>query len=258
MAEIVDTSVSPLLEGKKILFSEIYSGISETYQKLGAGFYGISYLVKFNGSQACLKVGRDPRRVDVFMREAETLASLDGAGGCPKLLACSSTEFPSIVMSFCQGSTIANLEKKNELSVESWLKMYIALSGRLQEIHSLNFVHCDLKGDNVIVDLESDKTDISIIDVGTTLPIGEKIEMMRSNFLGKPATPACDVVFLGRMIKETFRNILSEDVCAWPRGLYLATHMMQAGKGMTLDDVEMSLKKVVAERDFIPSRRLSL
>lgn len=236
----------------KLTKSEINLKTKKVYKKLGSGFFGKSLKIKYDGVTACAKIGHYDRHFELFENEAYMLSFLDGAGGCPRVLACGA-DYPCIIMTFCDGNTVEQLEEMEGLSTVSWLRIYLSICRALNEIHSLGLVHCDIKNDNVIVDISKLSEGVvttHIIDVGLIRPVGHVLDYIRE-FAGLRVTAAFDVLMLGRMLEGSFERLFKDGgPMAWPKGLYSMTLMMQVDDvrdRVTLWDLEEYLAKTIAD-----------
>lgn len=233
--------------------SEIDQRIENELGDLGSGFFADVKKVVFDGELACMKVGRDILDIDMFKKEAELMSYINGVGGCPRVLAAA-VDYPCVVMTFVSGQTLEYLEDEGNLTPTQWINVFQAIARAVSEFHALSLIHCDLKCDNMLLDLSNigeGKIIPHIIDVGLTHFDGCKFSV-HTALHGVVVKPSLDVYSMGKMMKQTLITLQERGaVKMWPdllTGLYEA--MMDDDPSLvhpTLDDVMLELIIILGE-----------
>lgn len=192
---------------------------------IGEGGNGEVHRVLYKGKMACMKIDKNSSDMSALKEEAKVMMTLNGAGGAPLVLAIS-REDPFMIMSYVKGVTMSSL-KIADVGPRRWLEIYEELVLKLTEIHSLGIVHCDLKGNNVLVDFgpNGDDLQVHIIDYGLSLHVGEKqsfddnsVEHFHAQwyapevFYGREVSAASDLYSVGIMLRRTFRSLFEKKI----------------------------------------------
>jgi serine/threonine protein kinase len=162
--------------GKKITVMKKKSNkkVSDTYQiikQIGSGSFGEVYSAKNkNGRIRAAKVEnkeKSPKLINeyniynYFYKKGLTV-------GIPKVY--SMIETPDYNMMFMQllGPSLEDLFKKynKKLEVPTVLMIAIQIISILEQIHTYNYIHRDIKPSNFLIGLDSEKTQIYILDFG--------------------------------------------------------------------------------------------
>ncbi|XP_047481700.1 casein kinase I-like [Penaeus chinensis] len=176
---------------------------------LGKGANGIVVLVRYDEELCALKCGFNQGHAAAFEQEATVMARLGGAGGAPIPLAfCRDT--PALLMTCC-GSL--NLADQEDLGDRVFLQIGLRVVQALQEVHLKDVVHCDLKPDNVTLQLGEDGQleSLHIIDYGFARLAGGCHPRRNSQdpkpwychcfYNGTPMRKECDVQGLGFILE---------------------------------------------------------
>ncbi|XP_063591896.1 uncharacterized protein LOC134768985 [Penaeus indicus] len=143
---------------------------------LGKGACGSVFLVSYSGASCALKVVKASKKT-AFTREVKIMRRLAGAGGAPLVLAAC-PEMPAFIMTYCGKVTLDKFFKQKQ-EFGTCIKVVRLLAKALQEVHAKGVVHCDLKSNNVLVDVDADgkPTGVHIIDFGLARRPGKSLKM---------------------------------------------------------------------------------
>jgi serine/threonine-protein kinase len=128
-------------------------------QRLGAGGMGVVYKARDSklGRAVAIKFlppqfSDDPIRRERFLQEARAASNLDHPNvGTIHGIEESPEGNPYLVMSFYEGSTVAQLLQRGPLPLSQALDLAIQTASGLREAHSRGVVHRDIKPSNLIV-----------------------------------------------------------------------------------------------------------
>ena len=102
--------------------------------------------------RVALKIIRSRNDVQILRKEFEQLSQLDSPN-CVKLIAWENLNWgPAIVLEFVDGCTLEELIKKQTLSVEMVVEIFLQASKGLNDLHALDLVHGDLNLKNIMID----------------------------------------------------------------------------------------------------------
>lgn len=234
-------------------------------RRLGEGGSAKVYLVRWGKGVACLKVAKCEGYRDEFLREAEILHLVGGAGGAPRLLAVAERP-PALLVSFRGFRTFHALRSLRPPDL-TYLHVLWSLAECVAEIHTAGVIHTDLKPDNVMVTL-SKRPDglakVRIVDFGHGRRLGEHpvtcdglcparyFWVSPEALGGARVSPASDVYSLG---------VLMQQVASWmqdspPTLPHLAARATcpRPGDRCDLREVRRGLEVMILERD--PRRRI--
>ena len=184
---------------------------------LGQGTYGTVFRTKYQGQDAILKLARKDtdRYARVFRDEAEKLKKIDGIAGAPLLLAQREKAPMALVQQCLPGRTLLDIINDPSISFKTLLELYPEIAQKLDDLHSIGFVHNDLKEDNIIIDLPSpghgERPKVHIIDFGLATRVGESAGLRISKphpiyapevCRGVKSFPYSDVFSFGAMLKR--------------------------------------------------------
>ncbi|XP_042888284.1 myosin light chain kinase A-like [Penaeus japonicus] len=206
--------MAPFLMTEQFMMTLINEGSSQ----LGQGASGSVYLVKHEGEMAALKVGKSKRQCESFTKEREVLEIVNGAGGSPRVLGyCPDT--PALLMTYCTGQDLFEVAEQGAGDREC-LSILVKTCQALQEVHQAGIVHCDLKPDNILVEMSEEGVaqEVHIIDFGLACSFGYAfLRRFNSNerpwycpcfFDGTPMQAPCDVLALAVTISY-FSEVMS-------------------------------------------------
>lgn len=102
-----------------------------------------------------------------FLRELRFLLSLEH----PNIVTCHSLEHTRtgryLVMDYCEGGTLRGLmEEETRLSLPQSIKLTIDILSGLEQAHQRGIVHCDIKPENILLNLEPHGWKARISDFG--------------------------------------------------------------------------------------------
>ncbi|XP_037782767.1 calcium/calmodulin-dependent protein kinase type 1D-like [Penaeus monodon] len=123
---------------------------------LGEGAFGYVDLVVYDGQQCALKIGLAKKVLPSFENERAMMEQVAGAGGAPRVLAFC-PERPALVMTFCGATDLIDIVQKLLFREErDLLTIALQLTQAVRELHQKGVVHCDLKPDNVVVQMDDE------------------------------------------------------------------------------------------------------
>ena len=197
----------------------------ELLHVLGEGAAGIVYEARKEGERAPLAIkilhpylANDEQVRGRFMREAEILASLDGATVCPVLALgeTDDTALPYMVMPKLEGQKLSDLDKSS-MSARHAVELVCEICSALETAHRAGIIHRDLKPDNVIVG----RGRVTVVDFGMAKIVrgsqdnNQSAELTTSGMIfgtpeymapeqarGETADPRCDVYAAGVILYE--------------------------------------------------------
>ncbi|XP_047496528.1 serine/threonine-protein kinase shk1/pak1-like [Penaeus chinensis] len=164
----VNIAMAPILMTEKFMIALLY----EESFKLGEGSFGSVYLVKYEGQQAALKVGFSQLQSESFRAEREFLQELNGAGGSPQVLGYC-LDPPALLMTYCRGLDLLEVAEAQP-SDGICLSIALKVCQAMKEVHEAGIVHCDLKPDNILVEMseKGEPQEVHIIDFGLACRFG--------------------------------------------------------------------------------------
>lgn len=148
--------------------------------QLGAGFFGITYLVEKDNKQYCIKTIQIYSDNDYKKIENEIKISKDLGKHkiCPKVYdayICKETGVTRayIVMEYMNGGTLNKWMENNMLTKKD--KESIKL--KLNKLHKLKYIHRDIQGDNILVHKNNqNKPEFFISDFGISFSFTDIVE----------------------------------------------------------------------------------
>lgn len=156
----------------------------------------------------------DAATVTAFHAEARTLASLRHPQIVEVFDAELRNEPPYIVMELIKGQPLGQLMP---LSPPHAVDYALQVSAALAHCHAHDVIHCDIKPDNIMVDLQGN---VKLLDFGISGPAGQ-IEVgsvlgsphyiAPERVMGRPITPAADVYSLGIVLFQMITGVVPFD-----------------------------------------------
>lgn len=157
-----------------------------------------------------------PVVVSDFLQETELMELLRGAGGASIPLDLGST-LPALLMTFCGTENPFNYlnSSESEPSLLFTMTLGLRVTKCLQELHSKNIVHCDLRPDNVALKFDPKRKleSVHLIDFGYACHVGhqyhDKVRYSTFDwycdclFTGAPISVKCDLPGLGIIFDDT-------------------------------------------------------
>ena len=139
------------------------------FHTLGSGSYGTAYRVKWRRKVCVLKVALEDFDTSLE-NELQMLVMLQGAGGAPRALAYCFEGRHALLMTFCGNDTLEKV-LQGKLSNMTRLDLYTKVCVAIRQVHKAGVVHCDLKPNNILVEMKAKGgPKVHIIDFGVSLP----------------------------------------------------------------------------------------
>nr|XP_045601680.1 probable serine/threonine-protein kinase DDB_G0271682 [Procambarus clarkii] len=181
---------------------------------VGSGTYGVVVLVEWQGIPAALKVAKSSSSAEFFIREANVLLLLKGAGGAPLLLGARVKPL-AILTSYKGNQTLETVLKIRQYNL---IEVGLLVGRKLLEIHKLGIVHNDLKCDNVMVQGPPLEPEVSLIDFGLAGKNNENLFLSGDPEIYAPeilqehrSTYASDVYSYGKLMLQILKASPAED-----------------------------------------------
>ncbi|XP_047475929.1 probable serine/threonine-protein kinase DDB_G0284251 [Penaeus chinensis] len=192
-------------------------------RKVGEGLAGVVYLTKFEGEEVVFKECKGRAAFAIHEAEQDALEALEGVDGVPRILGVSYDQPLILLMSFCGEKTLKDVISGPKLPDSIYLSLLRSLATTLSGIHARNYVHNDLKTDNIVVDRDppDEGARAYIIDFGLSRQVGEILVtnairydyhenlfwMPPENFQMKSCATAGDLWSLGYVVREVLREV---------------------------------------------------
>ncbi len=147
-----------------------------------------------------------------FLRELRFLLTLQH----PNIVACTTLEHHQgvryLVMDYCNSGTLRNLMEDHRLHPALSVKLILDVLAGIDHAHRHNIVHCDIKPENILLNLQPDGWTARISDFGiaqmTQERMSEGVEITGSpaymapeRFYGQNS-PSCDLYAIGVLLFE--------------------------------------------------------
>eukprot|EP01107_Rhizomastix_libera_P008390 TRINITY_DN2357_c0_g1_i1.p1 TRINITY_DN2357_c0_g1~~TRINITY_DN2357_c0_g1_i1.p1 ORF type:complete len:414 (+),score=126.53 TRINITY_DN2357_c0_g1_i1:2-1243(+) len=167
---------------------------------IGTGSYGKVFLGKYRGESVAVKqlslFSMGESEETKLENEVKIMAQLRSPFVVSFYGAVKTADSVSIVLEYCKYGSLSSHLGQNKLNKE--VKMLVALdcAKGMQFLHTNNFIHRDLKTDNVLMVSLSEKSPIrgKISDFGTSRVVGSKESQQMTAAVGTPSFVAPEVV----------------------------------------------------------------
>ena len=226
----------------------------EILEKIGAGGMGEVYLArdtKLNRNVA-LKVylSADRKSNQRLLREAQAAANLNHPNICPIHEISATEEFSFIVMQYVEGETLAAKIKTGNLDLKTSVNIAIQIADALDEAHSRNIIHHDIKPANIII---NKKGQAIVLDFG----LAKVIEVSDENdSLDGSNSSAAVMGTVSYMSPEQARGKETDartDI--WSLGVVL--YQMSAGKLPFTGETNNHIIVAILEKEFSLPEKLT-
>lgn len=127
-------------------------------------------IIELDNKQFILKKVKVPdvNLINMLKNEVNILYKLKNTSLCPQLYWYNFSEDDNcIIIELIKGETINKLKLEN---TKQKVSLMLKILEAVKEIHKFNIIHCDLKPDNILLDLNNN---IKIIDFGISINNGE-------------------------------------------------------------------------------------
>ena len=159
----------------------------EIIKKLGTGAFGTVYKANHLKSNniVAIKV-ENKERHSRLIYECEIYKALDNALGFPKLYDFQETSDKNICILDYLGPSLEDLfEFSNGIfSIKTVLMVGIQVLNRIEELHNIGYLHRDIKPDNFLIGLDTNKDIIYLIDLGLSKIFNKKSYKKTCSFKG--------------------------------------------------------------------------
>ncbi|MGK7879530.1 MAG: serine/threonine-protein kinase [Crocosphaera sp.] len=234
--------------------------------QIGQGQFGRVYFAisRKTGNFVALKSLPKGFPTNRFLREFSCLISLRH----PNIVACKGIEYHGqgryLVMDYCEGGTLRDLMNfPADLSLRLCLDLVIDILAALEQAHKKNIIHCDIKPENILLSLTTDKwvakvTDFGIAKIaehssnnkGASGYTGSPAYMAPERFYGKYSY-ACDIYSVGILLYEL---IIGERPFSGLPGDLMLSHLNQ--RINIPDKVPKPLQNIIIKAlEKLPQRR---
>lgn len=228
-------------------------------EKLGAGAFGLVRRgVRSDGEEVAVKLEVMGSRRPMLERETEILSLLQRNSSFPRLYSSGTINTHAYMVIQLLGPSLSHKLRScnGRLSAPTVLHCAIQMLSALETLHSLHFVHRDIKPQNFLIGLKSFQRQIYLIDYGLARkfqdtgifrcsegqPTGTLPYMSINIHLGLTASPRDDLESLAYVLIYLIRgdlpwhnpdqSCLSEQVV---RGRKQRTDIMQLCKGLPVE-----------------------
>ncbi len=185
-----------------------------------------------------------------FLRELRFLLTLQH----PNIVACTTLEHHQglryLVMDYCDSGTLRSLMEDHRLHPALSVKLILDVLAGIDHAHRHNIVHCDIKPENILLNLQPDGWTARISDFGIAQMTQERMSE-GAGITGSPAymaperfygqnSPSCDVYAIGVLLFELLTG--DRPFSGTPSAL-MSAHLNQPVK--IPDDVPFPLQAIV-------------
>ncbi len=232
-------------------------GVYRLIETLGRGAFSTAWLADRGEGLVVLKslhlsVGNDESPRVRFFREIANLASLERTGLVRLLDAGGWDDGPYFVIPYIPGQSLANRLRTGPLSVSEAMHIFWSLARDLDTLHSVGFVHRDVKPENIIVANDGRAT---LIDFGlaahvATVDVDEAVGTLRYaspeqlGVIHRAVESPADLYSLGAVLFEALTGSLPysgttiDEVLSWHASARTSRPSeFRAGIPETIDDL---------------------
>ncbi len=220
---------------------------------IGRGQFGRVYcaLHRQTGQLVALKaLNHDRFSTHKFLRELRFLLTLQH----PNIVACTTLEHHQglryLVMDYCNGGTLRTLMEDHRLHPALGVSLILDVLAGIDHAHRHNIVHCDIKPENILLNLQPQGWTARISDFGTAQMTREQMSE-GARITGSPAymaperfygqnSPSCDLYAIGVILFELLTG--DRPFSGTPLNL-MSAHLNQSVK--MPDDVPPPLQAIV-------------
>lgn len=204
--------------GTVFITKDKYLGKYDILEKCGEGSFMTAYMVKRNGLVTCLKVSNKPYKGKIDrenrLKEVEILYKLASPFVTKIVRAWEQDSLLYIELEYC-GPTLSRIinekcfNKKSRFERKMIYRLMYEVGQGLLELHSLGYVHNDIKPENIFCDKKNFKIgDFNISrEEGLIDEDGDK-KYMAPEILGGRCTIKSDVYSLGLIFAELICNVV--------------------------------------------------
>ena len=207
-------------------------------------------------------LARDPRFVERFRAEAQTLARLSTTQAnivsVYELLERDSQLF--LVMEYVEGTTLRAMMDRGAVPLQSGLGVLLSTALALKAMHAAGIVHRDLTPSNIMMarDGALKVTDFGLVGHSggrTSLPMGTTKYMAPEMFTGAPVDPRADIYSLGfiayemllgpEKFAEAFVDVLRDEKAQQVRWMHW--HANATLKAPALKDIQPGIPPLISK-----------
>jgi len=208
-----------------------------------------------------LKTGLDTREVIArFEAERQALAVMEHRF-IAKVLDAGATDSgrPYFVMEFVPGEPVTDFCRRNNLDVESRLRLFLQVCEAIEHAHQKGIIHRDIKPSNVLVTMQGERQVPKIIDFGIAKATGPTLGpgttfTAAGQLVGTPAYMSPEQADLGTLDVDTRTDIYSLGALLYEMLVGMPAFGPETlhGKGM------LEIRRILCEQEPVkPSTRVS-
>ncbi|EOB12380.1 Serine/threonine-protein kinase MRCK alpha, partial [Nosema bombycis CQ1] len=190
----------------------------EILKNIAKGGYGEVFLAKKDKIYAMKRVPKDiilkQPHTALFMAEKEVLIDSIGSEWLVSAdLTLQDDQFLYYLMDFIPGGDFMGLLSKEDVLEEDWVRFYVVeIVAALDELHSLGWIHRDLKPDNILIGLDGH---IKLADFGSCIKMVDG-KARSSITVGTPDYVSPDI-----LISKSELNEYGENLDFWTLGVII-------------------------------------
>ncbi|KAF9763807.1 Serine/threonine-protein kinase MRCK alpha, partial [Nosema granulosis] len=231
---------------KKIVDSKTKPEDFEILKNIAKGGYGEVFLVKKERILAMKRVSKDlvlnQPHTALFMAEKEVLVDAIGSDWLVSAeMTIQDSEYLYYLMDFIPGGDFMGLLSKEDVLEEDWVRFYVVeMVAALDELHSLGWIHRDLKPDNILIGLDGH---IKLADFGSCIKM-EGGKARSSITVGTPDYVSPDI-----LTSKSTENEYTETLDFWTLGVII--YEMIYGVTPFYSNTLVETYRKITEVDFI-------